>query len=249
MNLLGKIEIVFLSFSGRKIHGPFIQKFTSDSIGFTATQPRGKVPPMKNFLLVPFVTAVLVASSGCSNRPTPSNVLDPTGSEPWLCQGLDGEWQCQRGGISPAAQSKAAGISEVEDTQLSVTDVRPIMQMYTETQTVTPKIKTATAHAGSKQSAPPRRSTPDNESLWTIQWVALSTETATEAFTERYFAGANLAFEVEHIQVGERRYYILFSGRYTSKALAAEAAAQTPHTGGDAPYLRTLASIAAVKVD
>jgi septal ring-binding cell division protein DamX len=119
----------------------------------------------------------------------------------------------------------------------------------TENQTVIPKIKTATAQAGSQQSAPPRQSTPDNESLWTIQWVALSTEAATEAFTAKYFAGANMTFEVERIQVDERRYYILFSGRYASKALAAEAAKQTPHTGGDAPYLRTLASIAAVKVD
>ena len=204
---------------------------------------------MKNFLLVPFVTAVLVASSGCSSRPTPSNALDPSGSEPWLCQGLEGEWQCQRGGILPETQSNAADIAKVEDTQLSVTDAQPIMQLDTENQTVIPKIKTATAQAGSQQSAPPRQSTPDNESLWTIQWVALSTEAATEAFTAKYFAGANMTFEVERIQVGGRRYYILFSGRYTSKALAAEAAAQTPHTGGDAPYLRTLASIAAVKVD
>ena len=204
---------------------------------------------MKNFLLVPFVTAVLVASSGCSSRPTPSNALDPSGSEPWLCQGLEGKWQCQRGGILPETQSKAAGISKVKDTQLSVTDARPIMQLDTENQTVTQNIKTATAQAGSKQSAPPRQSTPGNESLWTIQWVALSTEAAAKAFTTKYFAGANMAFEVEHIQVGERRYYILFSGRYASKALAAEAAAQTQHTGGDAPYLRTLASIAAVKVD
>ncbi|GIS20697.1 MAG: hypothetical protein CM15mP120_26130 [Pseudomonadota bacterium] len=35
-------------------------------------------------------------------------------------------------------------------------------------------------------------------------------------------------YDIEQIQVGSRRFYILFSGRYPTKALAAQAATQMP---------------------
>ncbi|MEC8349103.1 MAG: SPOR domain-containing protein, partial [Pseudomonadota bacterium] len=84
---------------------------------------------------------------------------------------------------------------------------------------------------------------------WTIQWIALASETATRAFAATLFAGLQVDYDIEQIQVGSRRFYILFSGRYPTKALAAQAATQMPLASGEEPYLRTLASIAAVRVD
>lgn len=184
----------------------------------------------------------LLTTWGCANQATTTAASDSANVQPWLCQGVEGNWQCQRGGTLEATQSPPALASNAQRT---ATANASAVRLKTPPTTVANRVDTqlppATADSALTQQ--------DDLSLWTIQWVALTSAAATQAFAAKHFANTDLRYDIEHILVGGRHYYILFSGRYTSKALAAKAAAQTPLDLSDAPYLRTLASIAAVTVD
>ena len=194
---------------------------------------------MKYFFLI-FVVAVTTLT-GCASQPKATATADATTVEPWLCQGVDGTWQCQRGGTLEPVKGEQADVAAIEEPQIAI--------RQSAVEAVTPS--SATPTAVDLASSPVTSAQPQNNDggLWTIQWVALGSEAAARAFAATHFIDADALYDIEQIQVGPRRFYILFSGRYATRALAAQAAAQTPLRSGEAPYLRTLASIAAASVD
>lgn len=194
---------------------------------------------MKYSFLI-FVVAVTTLT-GCASQPKATATADATTVEPWLCQGVDGTWQCQRGGTLEPVKGEQADVAAIEEPQIAI--------RQSAVEAVTPS--SATPTAVDLASSPETSAQPQNNDggLWTIQWVALGSEAAAKAFAATHFADTTVDYDIEQTQVGPRRFYILFSGRYATRALAAQAAAQTPLRSGEAPYLRTLASIAAASVD
>ena len=83
------------------------------------------------------------------------------------------------------------------------------------------------------------------ENAWTIQWAALSTAAAARQYGIKYLADSAADYEIRPIRVNNRDYYILFSGRYPSKAAATEAAEQIRTASSEAPFFRTMSSIRA----
>ena len=200
---------------------------------------------MKYSFLI-FVVAVSTLT-GCASQPKAAATADTTSVEPWLCQGVDGTWQCQRGGTLEPVKGEQADVAAIEETQTA------IRQSAVEVVTPSPATPTAVDLASSPVTRPQPQPQPQPQNndggLWTIQWVALGSEAAAKAFAATHFADTTVDYDIKQTQVGPRRFYILFSGRYATRALAAQAAAQTPLRSGEAPYLRTLASIAAASVD
>ena len=209
----------------------------TSGIAFTEDGPGGKVLSMNYSFLTLAITAV--ALIGCASPSKSTNPADTNPAQPWLCQGVDGAWQCQRGG-APAKAERA--------------DIATAMQGTAEQASPIPTASTADDLPNSlntpSQPQPNLEPEPEpDKASWTIQWIALASETATRAFAATLFAGLQVDYDIEQIQVGSRRFFILFSGRYPTKALAAQAATQMPLASSEKPYLRTLASIAAVRVD
>lgn len=186
----------------------------------------------------------LLTTWGCASQSTTTASSESANAPPWLCQGVEGNWQCQRSGTLEAAQRRPEIAGNAQPT-VTVEPKASTLQLETPATTVADRVDTQLPPA-TERSALKRQ---DDLTLWTIQWVALTSAAATQAFATKHFANTDVSYDIEHILVGGRRYHILFSGRYPSKALAAKAAEQTPLDISDAPYLRTMASIAAVTVD
>ena len=221
----------------------------TSGIAFTEDGPGGKVLSMNYSFLTLAITAVALA--GCASPSKSTNPADTNPPQPWLCQGVDGAWQCQRGGapakaeradIATAMQGTAEQASPIP-TASTADDLPNSLNTPSQPQ---PNLEPEPEPEPEPESEPEPE--PDKAS-WTIQWIALASETATRAFAATLFAGLQVDYDIEQIQVGSRRFFILFSGRYPTKALAAQAATQMPLASGEEPYLRTLASIAAVRVD
>ena len=213
----------------------------TSGIAFTEDGPGGKVLSMNYSFLTLAITAV--ALIGCASPSKSTNPADTNPPQPWLCQGVDGAWQCQRGGASAKVEQ-----ADIATAKHSAAEQASPIPTASAANNLPNSLNTPSQPQPNLEPEPEPEPEPDKAS-WTIQWIALASETATRAFAATLFAGLQVDYDIEQIQVGSRRFYILFSGRYPTKALAAQAATQMPLASSEKPYLRTLASIAAVRVD
>ena len=217
----------------------------TSGIAFTEDGPGGKVLSMNYSFLTLAITAV--ALIGCASPSKSTNPADTNPRQPWLCQGLDGAWQCQRGGASAKVEQ-----ADSATAKHSAAEQASPIPTASAANNLPNSLNTPSQPQPNLEPEPKPEPEPEPEpdkASWTIQWIALASETATRAVAATLFAGLQVDYDIEQIQVGSRRFYILFSGRYPTKALAAQAATQMPLASGEEPYLRTLASIAAVRVD
>ena len=213
----------------------------TSGIAFTEDGPGGKVLSMNYSFLTLAITAVALA--GCASPSKSTTPASSNAPQPWLCQGVDGAWQCQRGGASAKVEQ-----ADIATAKHSAAEQASPIPTASAANNLPNSLNTPSQPQPNPEPEPEPEPEPDKAS-WTIQWIALASETATRAFAATLFAGLQVDYDIEQIQVGSRRFFILFSGRYPTKALAAQAATQMPLASSEKPYLRTLASIAAVRVD
>ncbi|MBK88181.1 MAG: hypothetical protein CMQ44_04935 [Gammaproteobacteria bacterium] len=190
---------------------------------------------------------------GCAGRSSQSAGTAPEPQQPWLCRGVDGEWQCQRG--DSGGEQQRTAVAEPSSTQrtlaTAVKRAPSVKRPETDSADNTPSAVTAPgdiAQAASQQPAG-KIDTAHRPDLWTIQWAALSSNTAAQEYGRQYLSRFVDNYEIRHIRVNNRDYYILFSGRYANKGAASDAAASLSNPRSEAPFLRTLGSIAAVTVN
>ena len=196
-------------------------------------------------------TKLLLAGCASQSEQTASTALEP--QKPWLCQGVDGEWQCQRGNAQP--QQKSTAIMDPSSAQRPLAPENKSAMVATRSAIDTPEVPPTEVVAKDKIAHEPLQKTDriidtTNESdLWTIQWVALSSNAAAQQYGRNHLSGSVDDYEIRRIRVNNRDYHILFSGRYANKAAATEAAKRIRTTSAELPFLRTLGSIAAVAVN
>ena len=198
------------------------------------------------------VSAILLLG-GCANQSeqTANTALEP--QKPWLCQGVDGKWQCQRGNAE--RQQPSTGIVDLPAAQRPlVPENKPTTSATRSTIDTSDVLPTEVVALDKSAQEPLQKTdrkidTANEPDLWTIQWVALSSNAAAQQYGRNYLSGAVDDYEIRHIRVNNRDYYILFSGRYANKAAATEAADRIRATSAEPPFLRTVSSIAAVTVN
>ena len=166
-----------------------------------------------------FIGAVVLLS-GCAgqSKQAKSSALQP--QQPWLCEGVDGEWQCNRGENTqqpstaalsgPQTRSKLKSPSMNEER--ASTDAPKVASTDTIARNTSKEAQAPTA-IKTTDAAPPA-------SFWTIQWAALSSNAAAELFGRKHLSASGSDYEIRPIRVNSRDYYILFSGRFASRAAA-----------------------------
>jgi septal ring-binding cell division protein DamX len=189
-----------------------------------------------------FIGAVILLS-GCAgqSKQATSSALQP--QQPWLCEGVNGEWQCNRG---DSTQQQSIAASRAPQTQ---SKLNPPSINEKPASTDTPKVASTDAIArnpSEEAQAPTAIKTTDAATpanVWTIQWAALSSPAAAKLFGRKHLSDAGSDYEIRPIRVNSRDYYILFSGRFASRAAAVAAAQKIQTTSPEKPFFRTIASI------
>ena len=189
-----------------------------------------------------FIGAVILLS-GCAgqSKQAKSSALQP--QQPWLCEGVDGEWQCNRGESTQqpstaalsAPQTRSKLKSPSMNEERASTDAPKVASTDTIARNTSKEAQAPTA-IKTTDAAPPA-------SFWTIQWAALSSNAAAELFGRKHLSASGSDYEIRPIRVNSRDYYILFSGRFASRAAAVAAAQKIQTTSSEKPFFRTIASI------
>ena len=206
---------------------------------------------MKLHLALLVGAKLLLAGCASQSDQTASIELEP--QKPWSCQAVDGKWQCQRGDAE--RQQPSTAIVGPPATQHPLVPENKPTTSATRSSIDTSDVPPTEVVALNKSAQEPlqktdrRIDTTNEPDLWTIQWVALSSNAAAQQYGRNYLSGAVDDYEIRHIRVNNRDYYILFSGRYANKAAATEAAERIRTTSAEPPFLRTVSSIAAVTVN
>ena len=206
---------------------------------------------MKFHLTLLVSAKILLAGCASQSNQTASTEQEP--QKPWLCQGVDGKWQCQRGNAE--RQQPSTAIADLPAAQRpSVPENKPTTNATRSTLDTSDVLPTKIVALDNSAQAPPQKidrriDTTSETDLWTIQWVALSSNAAAREYGRDYLSGSVDDYEIRHIRVNNRDYYILFSGRYANKAAATDAAERIRTTSAEPPFLRTVSSIAAVTVN
>ena len=196
------------------------------------------------------IGAAIVLLCGCAGQPSQIANATMKSQQPWLCQGVSGEWQCNRDVRMPqqpadATEQKVAAAT-LEPEARSTTDKAPSSLDKPALRNIEPSTVADTADPEVEVIKTPIAATVEN--AWTIQWAALSTAAAAQQYGIKYLADSGTDYEIRPIRVKNRDYYILFSGRYPSRAAAAEAAKQTRTASAEAPFFRTMSSIKAASI-
>ena len=196
------------------------------------------------------IGAAIVLLCGCAGQSSQIANVTMKSQQPWLCQGVSGEWQCNRGTSKPSKPTDAieqiVNKPTLKPRTLSIPDMplssleKPVVRDIapsTATTPTAPKVEVAKATGAATV-----------ERAWTIQWAALSTSAAAQQYGIKYLADSGTDYEIRLIRVKNRDHYILFSGRYPSRAAAAEAAKQIRTASAEAPFFRTISSIKAASI-
>jgi septal ring-binding cell division protein DamX len=203
---------------------------------------------MKKIYVV--IGAAMVLLCGCAGQSGQIANATMESQQPWLCQGVSGEWQCNRDVRMPqqpadATEQKVAAAT-LEPEARSTPDKAPSSLDKPALRNIEPSTVADTAAPEVEVIKTPIAATVEN--AWTIQWAALSTAAAAQQYGIKYLADSGTDYEIRPIRVKNRDYYILFSGRYPSRAAAAEAAKQIRTASAEAPFFRTISSIKAASI-
>ncbi|MAD06550.1 MAG: hypothetical protein CMP86_03955 [Gammaproteobacteria bacterium] len=200
---------------------------------------------MNKFYALP--VAVIALLFGCAGQSDPAASATMAPQQPWLCQDVNGKWQCNRGAGKPLQPADAIGpmanAPTLEPEALSAANTFPSSLDTPVVSDIAPS--TAATPTAPEVEVIKTTSAATVENAWTIQWAALSTAAAAQQYGIKYLADSGTDYEIRTIRVNDRDYYILFSGRYPSRATAAEAAKQIQTASSEAPFFRTLSSIIA----
>ena len=203
---------------------------------------------MKKIYVV--IGAAMVLLCGCAGQSGQIANATMESQQPWLCQGVSGEWQCDRDVRMPQqpadATEQKVTAATLEPEARSKPDKAPSSLDKPALRNIAPSTVADTAAPEVEVIKTPIAATVEN--AWTIQWAALSTAAAAQQYGIRYLADSGTDYEIRPIRVKNRDYYILFSGRYPSRAAAAEAAKQIRTASAEAPFFRTISSIKAASI-
>ena len=203
---------------------------------------------MKKIYVV--IGAAMVLLCGCAGQSGQIANATMESQQPWLCQGVSGEWQCNRDVRMPQqpadATEQKVTAATLEPEARSTPDKAPSSLDKPALRNIAPSTVADTAAPEVEEIKTPFAATVEN--AWTIQWAALSTAAAAQQYGIRYLADSGTDYEIRPIRVKNRDYYILFSGRYPSRAAAAEAAKQIRTASAEAPFFRTISSIKAASI-
>ena len=203
---------------------------------------------MKNIYVL--IGAAIVLLCGCAGQSSQIANVTMKSQQPWLCQGVSGEWQCNRGTSKPSKPTDAIEQIVNKRTLKPKTLSTPDMPLSSLGKPVVRDIapKAATTPTAPEVKVIKATGAATVENAWTIQWAALSTSAAAQRYGIKYLADSGTDYEIRPIRVKNRNYYILFSGRYPSRADAAEAAKQIRTAKSAAPFFRTISSIKAASI-
>ena len=200
---------------------------------------------MKKIYVV--IGAAMVLLCGCAGQSGQIANATMESQQPWLCQGVSGEWQCNRDVRMPQqpadATEQKVTAATLEPEAPSTPDRAPSSSDKSALNNIAPSTVADTPAPEVDVTKTPIAATVEN--AWTIQWAALSTAAAARQYGIKYLADSAADYEIRPIRVNNRDYYILFSGRYPSKAAATEAAEQIRTASSEAPFFRTMSSIRA----
>ena len=203
---------------------------------------------MKKIYVV--IGAAMVLLCGCAGQSGQIANATMESQQPWLCQGVSGEWQCNRDVRMPQqpadATEQKVTAATLEPEARSTPDKAPSSLDKPALRNIAPSTVADTATPEVEVIKTPIAATVEN--AWTIQWAALSTAAAAQQYGIKYLADSGTDYEIRPIRVKNRDYYILFSGRYPSRAAAAEAAKQIRTASAEAPFFRTISSIKAASI-
>lgn len=210
-----------------------------------STDPERQSSDMKKIYALLGTAMVLLC--GCAGQADQGATASAKSQQPWLCQGRDGEWQCNRDVPKPQQPADATGqkvtAATLEPEAPSTPDRAPSSSDKPALSNIAPSTVADTAAPEVEVIKTPIAA--PVESAWTIQWAALSTAAAARQYGIKYLADSAADYEIRPIRVNNRDYYILFSGRYPSRAAATEAAEQIRTASSEAPFFRTMSSIRA----
>ena len=206
-----------------------------------STDPERQSSDMKKIYALLGTAMVLLC--GCAGQADQSANASAKSQQPWLCQGHDGEWQCNRDGRMPQQPADATEQNVTAATLEPEAPSTPDRAPSSSDKPALSNIAASTVALEVEVTKTPIAAPVEN--AWTIQWAALSTAAAARQYGIKYLADSAADYEIRPIRVNNRDYYILFSGRYPSKAAATEAAEQIRTASSEAPFFRTMSSIRA----
>jgi hypothetical protein len=168
---------------------------------------------MKKIYVV--IGAAMVLLCGCAGQSGQIANATMESQQPWLCQGVSGEWQCNRDVRMPQqpadATEQKVTAATLEPEARSTADKAPSSLDKPALRNIAPSTVADTAAPEVEVIKTPIAATVEN--AWTIQWAALSTAAAAQQYGIRYLADSGTDYEIRPIRVKNRDYYKFYQGR------------------------------------
>ena len=141
----------------------------------------------------------MVLLGGCAGQADQGATASAKSQQPWLCQGRDGEWQCNRDVPMPQQPADATGqkvtAATLEPAAPSIPDRAPPSLDKPALSNIAPSIVEDTAAPEVEVIKTPIATPVEN--AWTIQWAALSTAAAARQYGIKYLTDSAADYEID----------------------------------------------------
>ena len=169
--------------------------------------------------------------TACSSSQISTSTQATNNGDTWQCTGETGRWICERKAESQNQDNTVkikADETSIEDGSMSGSLKQPA-------------IKSKLPAAGKEEESFPEKFEASRE-VWVIQWIALSSEAAADAFAMKNFSDQSIQIRVIPLKGPNIGLYAVISGEYASKKEALEASNEIARVNTEKPYIKELSS-------
>ena len=183
---------------------------------------------MRNVSTMVWLFTIITA---CSSSQISTSTQATNNGDTWQCTGETGRWICERKAESQN-QDNTVKI-KADETSIEDGSISGSLQQ--------PAIKSNLPVVGKEEESFPEKFEASRE-VWVIQWIALSSEEAADAFAMKNFSDQSIQIRVVPLKGPNIGLYAVISGEYASKKEALEASNEIARVNTEKPYIKELSS-------